>query len=232
MTESIQNINITELLQSIIVWVPGILLAITTHEWAHGYMAYRFGDDTPKKMGRLTLNPIPHIDPVWTLFIPGFMLITSLLTTGNPFVFGGAKPVPINPNNFRKSGKSFRMAMFWVSAAGPLINLLLALVCALMFRGILYLPHYFMAPLANMLIAAIQMNVLLAAFNLLPLPPLDGGRIAIALLPSPLDQKLASLERFGLPIILVLAFSGMLSMVLLPIISLLTHLFIGIAGLS
>lgn len=222
----------TEIVQNIIIWAPGILFAITLHEWAHGRMAAYFGDPTPKLMGRLTMNPIPHIDLVWTLIIPGVMLLSSLLTTGTPFVFGGAKPVPIDPRNFVRSGASLRVSLFWVSAAGPLMNLGLALLCALLFRVVTLLPEYFMTPLANMLVAAIQMNVLLAVFNLLPIPPLDGGRMVGALLPSPWDGFLASLERFGLPIVLLLAFSGMMGHLLVPAMTFLSHFYLQVAGLT
>ncbi|MBF0628968.1 MAG: site-2 protease family protein [Magnetococcales bacterium] len=221
-----------EILQSIIIWAPGILFAITLHEWAHGRMATFFGDPTPKLNGRLTLNPIPHIDLAWTIVIPGVMLLASLLTTGNPFVFGGAKPVPIDPRYFMRSERSFRVSMFWVSAAGPLMNLGLALLCALSFRAVTRLPEYFMIPIANMLVAAIQMNVLLAIFNLLPIPPLDGGRMATALLPHPWNQRLAALERFGMPTVLLLAFSGLMNQLLVPIMTFLNHFYLRMAGLS
>ncbi|MEO5344835.1 MAG: site-2 protease family protein [Magnetococcus sp. YQC-9] len=221
-----------EIVQNIIIWAPGILFAITLHEWAHGRMATFFGDPTPGLMGRLTLNPIPHIDLAWTIVIPGVMLLVSLMTTGTPFVFGGAKPVPIDPRYFIRSGRSYRMSIFWVAAAGPLMNLLMALGCALLFRLVTRLPEYFMLPLANMLVAAIQMNVLLAVFNLLPIPPLDGGRMLGAVLPRPLDGHLASLERFGMPIVLLLAFSGVMSQVMVPAISLLNQFYLRMAGLS
>ncbi|NGZ06486.1 MAG: site-2 protease family protein [Magnetococcales bacterium] len=220
------------IVQSIIIWAPGILFAITLHEWAHGRMATWFGDPTPKLYGRLTLNPIPHIDLAWTIIIPGVMLMVSLLTTGNPFVFGGAKPVPIDPRYFVQSGRSFRVSMFWVSAAGPLMNLLLALLCAVSFRLVTYLPDYFMIPIANMLVAAIQMNVLLAVFNLLPIPPLDGGRMLGAVLPHPWNGYLEGIERFGMPIVLILAFSGAMSHLLVPAMTGLNHFYLRMAGLN
>ncbi|MBF0178912.1 MAG: site-2 protease family protein [Magnetococcales bacterium] len=221
-----------ELLQGVIIWVPGILFAITMHEWAHGRMATYFGDPTPALMGRLTINPLPHVDLVWTIIIPGVMLLGSLMTTGTPFVFGGAKPVPIDPGNFSRPGASMRQAMFWVAAAGPFLNLLLALGCAVLFRAVMLLPDYFMIPLANMLVAAIQMNVLLAIFNLLPIPPLDGGRMLGALLPHPLDRHLASLERFGLPLVLVLAATGVIGHLMVPAMTFLNHIYLRLAGLT
>ena len=220
------------LVQNILIWAPGVIFAITLHEWAHGFVASLYGDNTPARMGRLTINPLPHIDPIMTLLVPALMLVSSLLTVGTPFVFGGAKPVPVNPNNFRRSGKSLRMALFWVAVAGPLMNFILALLCVLLLRGAItigWLPPLFFI---NMLLAAVQMNVLLGVFNLLPLPPLDGGRVMTALLPPPLDRAVASLERFGLPIVLVLAFSGLLGQVLSPILSSILRLFVGISGLS
>lgn len=222
------TISTFEILRNVIIWAPGMVLAIVLHEWAHGYAAHLLGDPTPAAMGRLTLNPLPHIDWMWTIVLPIAMLITSLVTTGHPFVFGGAKPVPINPRYFRGNP---RLAMLFVAAAGPLINLTLALICALLVRELPWLPRYFMIPLALMLIACIQMNVLLAVFNLLPLPPLDGGRIAVALLPHPLDRTLASLERFGLPIVLVLAFSGLLGTIIGPAMNSLNVWFLEMAGI-
>lgn len=221
-------VDYQSIIQNIIIWAPGILLAITLHEWAHGFAASRFGDHTPEMMGRLTLNPIPHIDLVWTILIPAMMLVTSLATTGKAFVFGGAKPVPINPRNFKGN---LRLALFTVAIAGPAMNILLALVCALAVHGAILLPEYFGLPLMKMLIAAIQMNVLLAVFNMLPLPPLDGGRVATALLPYPWSSRLAGLERFGLIIVLALAFSGFLSVILWPPMLFLLNIFLSIAGL-
>ncbi|MEO5330666.1 MAG: site-2 protease family protein [Magnetococcus sp. YQC-5] len=219
-----------DILQNIIIWAPGILFAITLHEWAHGRMATFFGDPTPALMGRLTINPVPHIDLAWTIVIPGVMLLTSLLTTGTPFVFGGAKPVPIDPRYFNRGRWSLRSGLFWVSAAGPLLNLIMALLCALIFRLVVFLPEYFMVPLANMLVAAIQMNVLLAVFNLLPIPPLDGGRMLGALLPHPWDAYLTTLERFGLPVIVLLAFSGLMGHLILPVMTFFNHFYLQVAG--
>ncbi|MBF0110058.1 MAG: site-2 protease family protein [Magnetococcales bacterium] len=198
----------SQIITGIITWAPGIVLAVTLHEWAHGFAATRFGDPTPAAYGRLTLNPLPHIDWLWSIVIPVVMLVTTLATTGHPIVFGGAKPVPINPGNF--SPNSFRLALLSVAIAGPVMNVLLATICALLFRMVFFLPPFMIDPLASMLMAAIQMNVLLAVFNMLPVPPLDGGRVTTAILPFPLNRKLARMEKFGLPIIIILAFSGSL----------------------
>ncbi|MBF0141829.1 MAG: site-2 protease family protein [Magnetococcales bacterium] len=204
---------VTETVINLIIWAPAILFSITLHEWAHGYMAYRCGDHTPLMMGRLTLNPLPHIDLIWSIVLPVVMLVTSLSTIGQPLVFGGAKPVPINPRNFQGS---LRSGLFWVAIAGPLMNFFLGFLCALALQGVAWLPAYFQVPLENMLVAGIQMNVVLAVFNLFPLPPLDGGRILTALLPPPLDGYVASLERYGFIILVALMFSGGLSPLIRP----------------
>ncbi|MBF0625918.1 MAG: site-2 protease family protein [Magnetococcales bacterium] len=211
-----------EFLQKLIVWAPGVIFAITLHEWAHGFAAYRFGDPTAASLGRLSLNPLAHVDWVWTVAVP----IVLLLTMG--FAFGAAKPVPINPRNFRGS---YKFAMFWVATAGPLMNLFLALVCALGLRLVGLLPAFFAEPLFQMLQAGIVANVVLAVFNMFPVPPLDGGRVAVALLPPPLDRHWAGLERFGLPLIMILAFSGLLGRVVQPAVSLFFDFYMTLAGL-
>ncbi len=216
-----------DLLTTIIAWAPAVIFSITLHEWAHGYMAYRFGDHTPALTGRLTLNPIPHIDPVWTVIMPTVIFFFSMFTMGKPFVFGGAKPVLINSRNFKGN---MRVAMFWVAAAGPLMNLLLAGLCALLLNIVPSLPEFFALPLGHMLIAGIQMNVLLAVFNLFPILPLDGGRIVAALLPYPMDQHFARLERFGFPILLLLVFTGVLGQLILPMLISTNLFFLELAG--
>jgi Zn-dependent protease len=219
----------SEILLGIVTWVPGILFAITLHEWAHGYVATLFGDQTPRIMGRLSLSPIPHIDLVWTILIPVVMLVSSLATMGQPFVFGGAKPVPVNPRNFYPG--RYRLAIFSVSIAGPVMNLLLALLCALALRGAIHLPDFMVKAVVAMLLAALQMNVLLAVFNMLPILPLDGGRVLSAILPPVLNRKMEVLERFGLPIVLVLAFSGVLGKILLPVMSAVMVFYLEFSGL-
>ncbi|MEG3639045.1 site-2 protease family protein [Magnetococcus sp. PR-3] len=221
-------LDINSIIQNVLIWAPGILLAITLHEWAHGYAASRFGDHTAAMMGRLSLNPLVHIDLMWTIVIPVGILIFSMVTMGQPFAFGGAKPVPVNPRNFHGS---LRVAMFWVALAGPLMNLVLAVVAALLLHGAGLMPDFFATPVALMLLAMLKMNVILAVFNLLPMPPLDGGRIAVAVLPHPWDMRWAGLERWGIIIVMVLAFSGLLGQILGPMMSMVTHAVASVTGL-
>jgi Zn-dependent protease len=212
------------IIYKIMVWAPGILFAITLHEWAHGFAADRFGDPTPRRMGRLTLNPIAHIDWVWTVLIPGLMLLFT------PMVFGGAKPVPVTPSLMRGS---VRVSMFWVAFAGPLANMVLAAMSALLLRLVPpLLPNDYDIQMfvIRMCLASIQMNVFLAIFNLFPVPPLDGGRIAVALLPEPVRTWWSRLERFGLPLVLILAFTGTLWLVLRPLEQLLMEQFVTLSG--
>ncbi|GHU05707.1 peptidase M48 [Alphaproteobacteria bacterium] len=182
------------------VWVLPLLFAITMHEAAHAYMSSRFGDPTAKMKGRVTLNPIRHIDPFGTLLLPGILLITHA-----PVLFGWAKPVPVNFRNLRP----FRKGMIMVALAGPATNLALAFVSALL----LHLPVLFGDPadpavewVWENLRNSINVNLILAVLNMLPIPPLDGGRVATFALPPALGRHLARLERYGMAILLGLAF--------------------------
>jgi Zn-dependent protease len=194
----------------LIILAPPLLFALTFHEFAHGYVAYRLGDPTAKDAGRLTLNPLKHLDPIGTI---AFFFIK----------FGWAKPVPVNPAYFRNP----RRDMLWVALAGPMTNLALALISAVVTKALWLfassLPYSSIAeailvPLNAMLIASVWINLVLCIFNFLPIPPLDGSRILTGLLPQNLAISYMKIERYGFIIILVLAFSGVLSKVILPII--------------
>ena len=196
-----------------------VLLAITVHEAAHGYAAKHFGDKTAYFLGRITLNPIKHIDPVGTVVIPGMLLLMSA-----PFLFGWAKPVPVNFSNLNNPKKD----MMWVALAGPASNLAMAIIWAI----ILGLFKSFGASYALFIIGmaqvGIMINLVLMLLNLLPIPPLDGGRMAVSLLPSPWSYKLASLERYGMFILIFLIVSGLLSAILLPLLRFFQGTLIGI----
>ncbi len=195
----------------LIILAPPLLLALTVHEFAHGYVAYRLGDPTAKSLGRLTLNPLKHLDPIGTI---AFFFIK----------FGWAKPVPVNPAYFKNPKKD----MLWVALAGPATNLGLAVISAIVTKFVWalasMLPYSTLAeailvPLNGMLIASVWINLVLCIFNFLPIPPLDGSRILTGMLPNDLARSYLKVERYGFIIVLVLAFSGVLSKVILPVIS-------------
>ena len=204
--------DITSILQGISIWALPVLLAIVLHEVAHGWVANKLGDDTARWMGRLTLNPIKHIDPIGTILIP-----LLLVVSGAGFVFGYAKPVPIN---FRKLNNPKR-DMVWVALAGPLTNLALAFISVGLLSITIHLPNallWFTEPLAAMLQASIIINIVLFVVNLVPLPPLDGGRVAVGLLPNPLAYQLERIEPYGFFILVGLLMLGVFQSVLGPII--------------
>jgi Zn-dependent protease len=189
-------------LQIALAVIP-IVLAITLHEAAHGYAALAMGDDTAKRAGRLSLNPLAHVDRVGTILLPGFLLIVQLLTFHRVmFMFGWAKPVPVAAWRFRHP----RQGMMVVAAAGPAMNFFLAWLGALLAYALSYLPDAGVELAAQFIEDFILVNLVLGLFNLLPIPPLDGGRIVVGLLPPPLAQAWARLERFGIVLVLLVVF--------------------------
>lgn len=192
-------------IQTITVYAIPVLFAITVHEAAHGYVARLFGDNTAHLAGRITLNPLKHVDPVGTLAVPLVMAIMS------PFVFGWAKPVPVDFSRLHKPKRD----MIWVAAAGPGSNLLMAILWLLFAKAMVLLgmrEQFFLMVAA----AGIQVNLMLMALNLLPIPPLDGGRILVGVLPRPLALQVARIEPYGFLILLVLLFTNTLGFFIQP----------------
>ena len=191
--------------------IPGIF-AITLHEAAHGYAARHFGDMTAYQAGRITLNPMRHIDPMGTIVIPILILIASQ----GRYAFGWAKPVPVNFSRLNNPKRD----MLWVAAAGPASNLLMAVVWAFVIKAMHGVPpNYFTEPVVLMARGGIVINAVLMVLNLLPLLPLDGGRIAVSLLPHGLAYRFAKLEPYGMIILLALMFLGVLNFVMLPFVN-------------
>ncbi len=191
-----------------------LLLSITFHEYAHGWMAYKLGDPTPRDRGRLTLNPLAHIDPFGTVVLPILLLILSRGT----FSFGAAKPVPINPYHFKNPKRDMR----WVGLAGPSTNLLIALLLAL------FLKAGVNKAVSDILITGILLNLILAIFNLLPIPPLDGSRVLMSFLPNRLAHKYLKLEPYGLLIVFALIIMGFFRWFILPLVALIFKYILGI----
>ena len=214
--------HIDQLIQTIAIAAIPILFAITLHEAAHGYVARYFGDMTADREGRISLNPIHHIDPVGTILLP----ILTLWLGG--VLFGWAKPVPVNFGALRHPKKD----MLWVALAGPLTNLFMALGWGLLARlALTFQDNYFAEPMMEMAQIGIRINVVLIALNMLPLPPLDGGRVAVSLLPHRKAFMLARLEPYGMFILIFMVMTPLLSWVLLPPMALLTNLINFIFGL-
>ena len=201
------NISLPEL----IIQIPTLLLALTFHEFAHGYVAYRLGDPTAKNAGRLTLNPLKHLDPIGTLIF----IVAK---------FGWAKPVPVNPVYFQNPRKD----MLWVALAGPATNLALAVISAILIKLLFALSatlppspvfNNIIVPFYLMLEASVWINLILCVFNFLPIPPLDGSRIIVGILPENLARSYVSFEKYGFIIVLLLLFTGVLQTIISPIIS-------------
>jgi Zn-dependent protease len=180
-------------LYDISVWVLPLIIAITFHEAAHAFVAHRLGDNTAYELGRVSFNPFKHIDPFGTVLLPGILLLSHA-----PFLFGYARPVPVNFRNLRNP----RLGMVWVALAGPATNIALALLAALAFHALPLAPADTAKWIADNLKNALIINVLLAVFNMLPIPPLDGGRVAVGLLPNVLAYPLSRLEPYGMLILI------------------------------
>ena len=203
------------LVQKIAIYTLPVIFAITLHEAAHGYVARHFGDNTAYVLGRVSLNPLRHIDPVGTVLVPLLILVTSSLLGSGGILFGWAKPVPVNFSGLRHPKRD----MLWVAAAGPFANLSMALLWALALKFALVTPHNaFTLPLSLMAEAGVSVNLVLMLLNLLPILPLDGGRIAVSLLPSRLAYGFSRLEPYGFPILLLLLFTNLLGAILNPMV--------------
>ena len=195
-------------LQTLLIYIIPLLFAITLHEAAHGWVASKLGDHTARMMGRVTLNPIKHVDPVGTILVP----LALLLMPGVGFIFGWAKPVPINFRALR----SQKAGMIWVALAGPGANFLMAIGWLILAIISLKLELFILYSMARV---GIFLNILLAVFNLLPIPPLDGSRVISALLPGPLAYKYGQFEQYGFLILLVLMYIGGFQLFVLPIVN-------------
>ncbi len=201
-------------IQQIIILAPPLLFSLTIHEFSHGYVAYRLGDPTAKQQGRLTLNPLKHLDPLGVL---AFIIMK----------IGWAKPVPVDPRYFKNPLKD----MVWVALAGPAANLMSAVACGLLAQLLIFsaplLPHFILRPLAQMIRAGIWINIILAVFNLLPIPPLDGSKVLMGLMPARQAMKFAKLEPFGFIILLALFYTGILSKIITPVIVFAQNMIVG-----
>jgi Zn-dependent protease len=204
------------LVQVIAIYAIPVVLAITLHEASHGYVALHFGDTTAYAAGRVSLNPIRHIDPVGTVAFPLVLLAIAKLLGGGALLFGWAKPVPVNFGNLRHPKRD----MLWVAAAGPLANLAMALCWALVLKlGQATVGTYYGLPLMLMGAAGVFINVIFTVLNLLPLPPLDGGRMLVSVLPHRLAYRFSRIEPYGFTILVVLLVTGVLGVVLWPLIA-------------
>ena len=203
--------EINQLVQTIAIYALPVLFAITLHEAAHGYVARHFGDMTAFAERRISLNPLRHVDPVGTLLVP----LVILLVSGGRFLFGWAKPVPVNYSALRKP----KQHMAWVAAAGPAANLAMSIGWALLLKVGLALPESsYSEPMTRMAEAGVRVNLIFMLLNLLPILPLDGGRILASLLPNRMSWQYARLEPWGLPVLLVLIVTNMLDAVLGPLL--------------
>ncbi|MCP5233531.1 MAG: site-2 protease family protein [Zoogloeaceae bacterium] len=213
-----------QLISTLAIWAIPVLFAITLHEAAHGYVARHFGDPTAEQAGRITLNPLKHIDPIGTVVLP---LVLFFMTQGG-MLFGWAKPVPVSFGRLRRP----KADMLWVAAAGPFANLLMVIGWAVLRKAAYVLPESsYTLPAIGMAEAGILINLILMLLNLIPIPPLDGGRIAIALLPAKLSRFYARIEPYGFFIIIFLFISGAMGRVLGPLVNYSSYLVSVIFGL-
>ena len=207
--------DVNNLVQTVAIYALPVLFAITLHEAAHGYVARHFGDLTAYAQGRVSLNPLRHIDPVGTIVVPLVILVTSIAAGGGGFLFGWAKPVPVNYSALRKP----RQHMALVAAAGPAANLGMALAWVTLLKLALLMPENTLsAAMEAMSQAGILVNLIFMFLNLLPILPLDGGRIVVSLLPTRAAWRYAKLEPWGIPVLLVLLASNGLTFLLQPLI--------------
>ena len=213
------------MIETVALFAIPMIFAITLHEAAHGYAARHFGDYTAYQAGRISLNPLDHIDPIGTILIP----VALVVFTAGQFVFGWAKPVPVNFGNLRDPKRD----MLWVAAAGPGANLFMALCWAVLLKLVVVVPpNYFSYPLQQMAAGGVLINLGLMMLNLIPIPPLDGGRIAVSLLPHRLAYRFAMIEPYGLIIIVVLLATRVLGAVIWPLVTLCRNLIYALFGLS
>lgn len=208
---------------NVIFMIPALLTAVIFHEIAHGYVAYKLGDSTAKEEGRLTVNPIPHIDPVGSLLVPGLLILVN-----SPFLFGWAKPVPINPYRFKVD---YRKGIILTSLAGPLSNFTLAFIFSLLFHLLksetfislissiasVSLIESIVIPLVIFFKYAVMVNLIIGIFNILPIPPLDGGNVVLNVLPRDIYEKILPYEQYGFFIVILLLMTGILGLVIYPI---------------
>ena len=209
------------IIQKLAAYSLPIIFAITVHEAAHGYAAKYFGDMTAFHLKRISLNPLRHIDPLGTIILPALLFF---LQAG--FIFGWAKRVPVNFSNLRNPKKD----MLWVALAGPGANLIMAILWTIVYSNQQLVPSIGQNFISIMAVAGIQINIVLMVLNLLPLPPLDGGRVAVSLLPYPWSSKLAGLERYGFFILIFLLATGLLGAILSPLIRISQNIILTIFG--